>query len=302
MDAPATTTPGDAATAAEDRELSSLRRRAYGPDADIAGDPTAVARLAQLEASHAARRIRPRTSAPAPTPLAFGPHDTAPNHTAAEHNSSEHITPAHTAPQHTAPRDTAPHDTAPPADRSVPADSAPPENAPTRRLVRAWRRTPRWMLLGLGLIVGAIIVGVLSTAGSGSFDTTLAPRSDQDTDGRQVFREYGSLDYLGVEMDDLTLYDEFRGLDIWTAPSMYGTQCLIITDGGDDRRGGLWGGNCTPAGMAPTVDLQNFSAFDHEVFDNLPIGSIVRFVLEDDRVRVSVGEALEGGEPFVQQP
>ncbi|HEX5728414.1 MAG TPA: hypothetical protein VFX99_03200, partial [Microbacterium sp.] len=35
----------------EDAELERLRRRAYGPDADIAGDAAAQARLSELEAA-----------------------------------------------------------------------------------------------------------------------------------------------------------------------------------------------------------------------------------------------------------
>jgi hypothetical protein len=46
-----------------DAELNSLRARAYGPDADITGDPAALARLAQLEAS-----AKPRSSVAVPAP------------------------------------------------------------------------------------------------------------------------------------------------------------------------------------------------------------------------------------------
>jgi hypothetical protein len=47
-----------------DRELDELRARAYGPDADIAVDPAALARLRELEAAHRAdaeRRAVPPT-------------------------------------------------------------------------------------------------------------------------------------------------------------------------------------------------------------------------------------------------
>ena len=47
------TDPSDA-----DREFDELRRRAYGRDADIAVDPTALARLHELEASHRANGRR----------------------------------------------------------------------------------------------------------------------------------------------------------------------------------------------------------------------------------------------------
>ena len=40
---------------AESDELQRLRRRAYGPDADIAGDAAAQARLSELEAAQRAQ-------------------------------------------------------------------------------------------------------------------------------------------------------------------------------------------------------------------------------------------------------
>ncbi|KHK95285.1 hypothetical protein LK09_19525 [Microbacterium mangrovi] len=54
-------------------ELAELRRRAYGPDADIAADPEARARLAELEAASHARH--PGASPVPPGPDAAGPHD-----------------------------------------------------------------------------------------------------------------------------------------------------------------------------------------------------------------------------------
>jgi hypothetical protein len=46
--------PRDVVTNAERAELDALRGRAYGPDADIADDPQAIARLTELE-----DRVRP---------------------------------------------------------------------------------------------------------------------------------------------------------------------------------------------------------------------------------------------------
>lgn len=52
-----------------DRELTRLRARAYGPDADISGDPVALARLVELE-SAIAPRLAPATDTDADEPAA----------------------------------------------------------------------------------------------------------------------------------------------------------------------------------------------------------------------------------------
>ncbi|MGU3643343.1 hypothetical protein ACLBXX_00125 [Microbacterium sp. C23T] len=46
------------------RELAELRARAYGPDADIAVDPAAMARLAELEAAHLSAATAMRAAGP----------------------------------------------------------------------------------------------------------------------------------------------------------------------------------------------------------------------------------------------
>ncbi|WP_341994969.1 hypothetical protein MRBLWH7_002517 [Microbacterium sp. LWH7-1.2] len=45
-------TEGPSRATDDERELSALRARAYGPEADISADPAAVARLIELEAAH----------------------------------------------------------------------------------------------------------------------------------------------------------------------------------------------------------------------------------------------------------
>lgn len=263
-----TAIPGDAGEVAEHRELVSLRLRAYGVDADIAGDPVALARLDELESLRLARLTRSRAVAPEPAVPA------------ATASSPATVTATVTAAT------------------ATPLSSA----LSTPGIVVAWRRAPRWLTLLIGFVIGSVVVALLSLTGARSADAALSPRADQDLEGRQVFVEYGSLDYLGVALGDLTLYDEYRGLDVWSAPSSFGTECLIITDAGDTAGRGLWGGNCAPAGMSPTVDLQNHSSFEHEVFNDLPTGSLVRFVLDDGLVSVRIGEAADGGNPVIQQP
>ncbi|WP_194396597.1 hypothetical protein [Microbacterium atlanticum] len=59
-------------------ELERLRRRAYGPDADIGDDPSAQARLEELEAADRRRRtVAARTNARPDVPGDAGPIDAA---------------------------------------------------------------------------------------------------------------------------------------------------------------------------------------------------------------------------------
>ncbi|WP_374976507.1 hypothetical protein ACEYYH_01340 [Microbacterium trichothecenolyticum] len=66
-----------------ERELDALRARAYGPEADIDADPSAMARLVELEAAHraatAARAAAPVAVATAVTATAPGEEPTAPS-------------------------------------------------------------------------------------------------------------------------------------------------------------------------------------------------------------------------------
>ncbi|AZS38377.1 hypothetical protein CVS47_03033 [Microbacterium lemovicicum] len=54
----------------DDAELARLRRRAYGPDADIAADPVALARLDELEQAARPQPEPERAPEPDPTPAA----------------------------------------------------------------------------------------------------------------------------------------------------------------------------------------------------------------------------------------
>ncbi len=60
--------PGESADFEESDELQRLRRRAYGPNADIAGDAAAQARLSELEAAQRRERAADVDAAAAPPP------------------------------------------------------------------------------------------------------------------------------------------------------------------------------------------------------------------------------------------
>lgn len=145
-------------------ELKALRRRAYGPDADIHADPTALARLEQLEEQ--VRREREAALSTAVAPSASGPAVTA-----AAGRGSGATNP--TAPGPAAPGQGVPGagwpgpvtpnpavagpctpasaPPAPPAPAAVLTDPATaPEPAPPARR--------RWVVAGAVLVVGAVIV------------------------------------------------------------------------------------------------------------------------------------------------
>lgn len=111
-------------------ELKALRRRAYGPDADIHADPTALARLEQLEEQ--VRREREAALSTAVAPSAPGPAATGSSASATR----------------------APAPPAPAAVLTDPATAPAPESA--REPAPPARR--RWVVAGAVLVVGAVIV------------------------------------------------------------------------------------------------------------------------------------------------
>jgi hypothetical protein len=108
------------------RELAELRRRAYGPDADIGDDPAAAKRLHELEEGRRA------TSEAVSPPADEGAEPTHDSISASVENP---------APE--------------------PEDDVPTEHAPRRRW---WRRVPVWSIAATALVVGATIGAASMTA------------------------------------------------------------------------------------------------------------------------------------------
>ncbi|MGC5222549.1 hypothetical protein ACPW96_08100 [Micromonospora sp. DT81.3] len=244
-------TPGIAA------ELQRLRRRAYGPDADIAGDPAAQARLAALETTIG--RTTP--------PLRTGDDDA----------DDAEPTPARAASVQAA----SPRPIEEPAlGRRGIDESAPPW----------WRRRDILALAAaLLLICAGILVGMPGALPPVPAETLhiRAESAGVPSAHRAELDAAGSLSHLALVDDGLRLYEDLRGINVWSAPTVHGTTCLLLTT----RSQGLWAVACAPSETEPRIELNKYGSVlvhrdEEDPWHGMPFGSLIRVELRGDTVLV----------------
>lgn len=238
----------------EERELAELRRRAYGPDADIADDPTALRRLHELEEGHRSAPDAPRVeeevgeAIPAPAP-----------------SSRDRLTD---------PVSDGTESDAPPSEHDAVTESEP------RR--RWWRRVPVWSIAATALVVG-IAVGA---AGIGA----TVPRADvvlravaseggRDAAWQQELRSWG------ISPDSAVAFEHYNGVGVWTASSDEGSRCIILESGERPINA-----TCVGGGFDPILDVTLFGGMDDAFDSPPPAGSVIRFIAREDAVEVWVRE------------
>lgn len=97
------------------------------------------------------------------------------------------------------------------------------------------------------------------------------------------------LDLLGLTLDELRQFDDFRGLHVWSGESRYGTTCLLVAHPLQGLQEGIGDAQCSPDGIDTIADLTLCSeCYAAEVFGDLPTGSLIRFVLKGAHVDVYV--------------
>ncbi|HEX5729849.1 hypothetical protein, partial [Microbacterium sp.] len=177
------------------RELAELRSRAYGPDADIHLDTTALARLVELEGMA-------RADAPNPDENT----DAAPAGTQSS--------------------------TPPPAsvDAAVITSSAAPPDAPTDDAapprVRGWHRVPTWAFVAVAAVVG-LGIGLALPA-------VMPPHPEAVLRSVPLDGETIDFSMYGVDASPPTRYAPFRNLEVWSAETPGGSACVLVTtDDGD---------------------------------------------------------------------
>ena len=177
------------------RELADLRRRAYGPGADIARDPGAVARLHELEAL--SREEEPAVSVPQEPAVREAP--------------------------------------APPAETARPSApaAAEPATALTSPAVTArspwWRRVPVWSIAVVSAVVGALIALSAVNLAADHPDATLEPAArapETPTQWDELLR--------GWDVDPSTTqsFGDFRQIDVWEVRSRIGAPCILLSSRG----------------------------------------------------------------------
>lgn len=259
MDAPSLTPGGS-------RELADLRRRAYGPDADIQRDPDAVARLHELEALS-------RDQSPAPEPASIERVSPTPRAAAAGAVRGEG----------SAPPSTAERATDGPVNQGEPPEGGAASDSTVAKRPW-WRRIPVWGVAAVSLIAGVVIAVGGLWIGSQS-----APTDGPDlTLARSAGGERGpgfaqNLDYWGVDRGSLKPYETFDSIGVWTARGSEESRCLLLS-----YEGQIFTGACIGGGLDPVLDMTVHRDMPVKYERALPVGSVVRFVATDEGIDVWV--------------
>jgi hypothetical protein len=93
--------------------------------------------------------------------------------------------------------------------------------------------------------------------------------------------------YLGLVAEELRLHEDFRGINIWSAPTEFGTTCVFLTT----RSQGMWGTGCAPPETEPEVHLNQYAnelvhRDEQDPWRGMRWGSLIRFRLHGDEVLV----------------
>ncbi|WP_374313843.1 hypothetical protein [Microbacterium sp.] len=237
-------------------ELEELRRRAYGPDADIALDPVAQQRLSELE--ELAKRLAEPSDDPAgqhPVPIAEKEQDTVARHREAPTASVS--------------------ESAEPPEKT---DAAAP---PAASLRPWWRRIPLWSVAAVaGIALGAAI-GFTWPSGDGPPpDLTLGVDPGGGERGAG-FTE--NLDYWGVNPGTVVPHEGYDTIQVWTALGIDESRCLLLS-----HDGSFLTATCSGAGLDPVLDFTIYDGMSLDLETPLPVGTVIRFVGHEGSVDVWV--------------
>jgi hypothetical protein len=254
------THPSDA-----NHEFDELRRRAYGRDPDIGGDPTALARLRELEAAHRARVTR---RADAPTTESAAGTDVAP--TVAHASTASAGDPV-------APKPTSSAAAAPQVKESL-------SRSLLRRATAILRRATATRRSRLAWAVGALVVagGIVATVHLVSTprpDATLQPTAAEADDRvrRLVVEE---APWFEIDPSTLRGYGSYLGLEIWSGVNAFDSPCLVAVHRANDI---LSESSCAPSAADLIMDVSS-SGDGFEGFGGRAGDGIIRFMLRGDTV------------------
>ncbi|MDY0909444.1 hypothetical protein [Microbacterium sp. CFBP9034] len=254
------------------RELADLRRRAYGPDADIQRDPEAQARLRELEDLARTREDEPVSAAPAarprvaaaPPPIAAGEASAAPEGAA---RSDDDPSPAGGAASAT--------------DSFAPLGAGRPW----------WRRIPTWTIAA-----GVGVVGLVAGIGIGAaFPLNAAQGPDRTLDVSPGAGVRGdgfveNLNYWGVDPGTVVPHEPFERIDVWTARASDDSRCVLVS-----YRGDLLSATCASGALDPVLDFTVYDGLPFELEEPLTEGSVIRFIGRPGSVEVWLSTA--GSQP-----
>ncbi len=244
-------------------ELARLRARAYGPDADLAGDPVAWTRLHELEDLERRRRAEVVASPPTES----GPPEVADDTAALA------------------------------ADGAEDEEATTPERPSRRPVVRRPRTLWLWAgslaavdaVASAASVAAATFVPVARTAGVAQVETLLPDPSVQ-TD---------SLSPLGIDPSEVKGYADFLGLTTFAGSTQIDAagnraECLFLIETADAPwteddgtfQGGFRYGGCGAGSFPATVEFVVTPELPEAFRQRFPVGSAVQFVRDGDRIGV----------------
>ncbi|WP_457098347.1 hypothetical protein [Microbacterium sp. P5_E9] len=253
-------------------ELAELRRRAYGPHADIATDPEAQARLHELEALERETRSTHEFSDAVET-------------------ASEEVIPARTAPSVEAPAAVA-EDPAAPAESVATsiATEAPSEVGSTSLLHTARKRMP-WLI---AVVAGAVALVAVIALVVGEFsrpnpEVSLPARTLPSTVGKPDLSE-SMRQVWGIPDAPLIYRGTLGRLNLWTTTDGSEWDCVLLS-----MQAQIYRASCAHRPLPAMVDFVTENAtFPPESLDPpIPVGSFLRFVWEGDMLNVYVARLAE---------
>jgi hypothetical protein len=251
---------------AVESELAALRRRAYGPDADIGDDATALARLHELE--DALRRDEVRAATPvavseASTPsvpvVQSGATDGSPVARDASAMPAQHGSPVVTD--------------APPSPE--PAVSTP---------ARWWKRIPAWAFVVAAFAAGAAAGSVMTASAAPDTEPDMLLRVDPSP-GERGLNWNSTLSSWGLNPGSEVPHDDFHTIDVWAARDDLDQPCILLTQAGFP----LWA-ECSPPGLPVVLDFTVSEGLPFILDPELPVGTAIRFVSAPGGIEVWVRE------------
>jgi hypothetical protein len=268
----------------ETDELRRLRARAYGPDADIAADPRAQARLAELEAE---RRAPVDVQSADPVPSGAGTAPAAPEITEAS------VTPPPAEPPAPASLSSASEGGEPSA--TAHADAPPP--APTRSAASLRRRVILAWAASLALV--GVVVAIVTNAITAPDRALDEPRdivriATLHTD--KAFVPPVSYESSSAKVSG---FDEFHGLTAMAIRGWLGVAnapCLLIVDTDElNIDSGILDGDtyygCSAGEFPATVTVRVDSRLPDGIREMFADGTGLQFVLRGDDVIVAADHA-----------
>lgn len=258
------------------KELADLRRRAYGPDADIDGDPAALRRLSELEAL-----ARTQVADDVPDPFAPAAQD-------GQAGQAGQDDPADPYDERDGRADAGEEASAPSLDEPAenpgpsPADPASAEPAPASSAARPWwRRVPLWSVTALAGIAAGVAIGLAWPT-----DSELPPDVTLKVEPGGGERGAGfteNLNYWGVDAGTVVPHEAFDVIQVWTARGIDDSRCLMLS-----HEGTFLSATCSGAGLDPILDFTVYDSMSIELDAALPVGTVIRFVGRDAAVDVWV--------------